>query len=74
MLKIAVISKCALQILSIHSMIYVRYFLKKKSKFSFYFSVKGKKLNIFPGHFSLILFSLACLGGIILGVNLENGL
>ena len=46
------------------------WYLPKKSKFSFYFSVKGEKLYFFPGHFSIILPSSARLVGIILSVNI----
>ena len=40
-----------------------------KSKFYFYFSLKGKSY-FFPRHFSLILLSSARLVGIILGENI----
>ena len=42
----------------------------EKSKFYFYFSLKGKNLTFFPGHFSLILLSSVRLVGIILGANI----
>ena len=47
----------------------------KKSKFSFYFFLfRGKKLNFFRSHFSLILLGSVSLAGIILGANPETGL
>ena len=42
----------------------------EKSKFYFYFSLKGKNLFPLPRHFSLILLSSARLVGIILGANI----
>ena len=64
-LKISVISRVKLLILSTHEMKYFLY-LPKKSKFSFY--LRGK-LNFFHSHFSLISLGSACLVGIIQGVN-----
>ena len=42
----------------------------EKSKFYFYFSLKGKNLFFFLRYFSLILLSSARLVGIILGANI----
>ena len=53
------------------------WYLSKKVNFLFIFSIKGRKVNFFPSHFSLILLSSVRLMGIILGalsLDLENGL
>ena len=57
-----------LLIFSTHEMKYFGIY-QKKVNFLFIFSVKGKKHNFFPSHFSLILLSPECLVGIILGGN-----
>ena len=56
-----------LLIFSTHEMKYFWY-LPKKGKFSFYFSVRGKNLTFFHSHYIYLLGS-APLVGIILGVN-----
>ena len=50
--------------------IYIYIFFQKKSKFSFYFILKGELRTFFPGCFSSDCTFSVCLLGIILGVNL----
>ena len=69
MLKISVIARVKLLIFSTHEMKYFCYLPKQKVNFLFIFSVKGKKLNFFHSHFSLILLGSTCLVAILLGVN-----
>ena len=57
-------------ILSLHERIYIYFFFQKKSKFSFYFILKGELCTFFPGCFSSDCTFSVCLLGIILGVNL----
>ena len=70
MLKVALVK---LLVFSTHEMKYFWY-LPIKSKFSFYFALRGK--NFFASHFSLILLGSALLVGTVMGTNslhLENG-